>query len=99
MTQLLQQAVGQRMAKQMSFTGEFVSAEKALSIGLVNEVVAPDRLIPRAFEVAAQICAVNQSMLPVIKNLIEQRNARCLDEACEYERKEFRKFVDAHLRK
>ncbi len=99
MTQLLQQAVGQRMAKQMSFTGEFVSAEKALSIGLVNEVVAPDRLIPRAFEIAAQICAVNQSMLPVIKNLIEQRNARCLDEACEYERKEFRKFVDAHLRK
>ncbi|HPA71220.1 MAG TPA: enoyl-CoA hydratase [Spirochaetota bacterium] len=98
MTQLLQQAVGQRMAKQMSLTGEFLSAQDALRCGLVNEIVAPERLLPRAYELAGQICAANQAMLPVIKGLIEFRNHATLDEAFANERKGFRGFVEAAMK-
>ncbi|MFH2063978.1 MAG: enoyl-CoA hydratase-related protein [Pseudomonadota bacterium] len=47
MTQLLQKAVGVRMARQMSFTCTFYSAQKMLAAGLVNEVVPKDQLMKR----------------------------------------------------
>lgn len=37
-------------------TGEIISAMRALDLGLVNEVVEPDELLPAAFDVAAAIC-------------------------------------------
>ncbi len=67
MTQLLQQAVGQRMAKQMSLTCQYIDAGQALRCGLVNEVVPADRLMPRAMEIAGQICAVNRDMMMTIR--------------------------------
>ncbi|HSV98480.1 MAG TPA: enoyl-CoA hydratase [Spirochaetota bacterium] len=94
MTQLLQQAVGQRMAKQMSLTCQYFNAEQALRYGLVNEVVPAERLLPRAMEIASQICAVNREMMMTIKGLIEYRNGATLEEAYANERKEFRKFVE-----
>jgi enoyl-CoA hydratase len=87
MSQLLQQAVGQRMAKQMSFTGQFISAQQAFMYGLVNEVVSPEDLISRAKQIASEICAVNQDILKIVKDLIEYRNSTTLDEACAHERK------------
>jgi enoyl-CoA hydratase len=99
MTQLLQQAVGQRIAKQMSFTCQFVSAEEALRCGLVNEVVPHEELLPRAKQIAADICAVNQDVLAVVKELIEYRNNSTLEESFAHERKGCRAFVMKHLEK
>lgn len=99
MTQLLQQAVGQRMAKQMSFTGQCVPAAEALRIGLVNEVVPHEDLLPRCMEIAGQISSVNLNMLPVIKELIECRNRATHSEACSHERSGFRKFVEENLKR
>ncbi|MEA3221992.1 MAG: enoyl-CoA hydratase [Thermodesulfobacteriota bacterium] len=93
MTQLLQQAVGQRMAKQISFTSQTISADKAFKIGLVNEVVSHEELIPRAKQIASEICAVNQDMLVIIKGLINFRNNATLDEAFAHERKGMRDFA------
>ncbi len=93
MTQLLQQAVGQRMAKQMSLTCQFVNAEQALRLGLVNEVVPHDLLMPRVLEIARQICEVNRDMMATVKALIEYRNRTTLDDAYARERAEFRRFV------
>ncbi len=87
MTQLLQQAVGQRMAKQISFTCQFITAEKALDCGLVNEVVPHEELMPRVKQIAADICAVNQQLLHTIKDLIEYQNQATLDDAYALERK------------
>jgi len=56
MTQLLQQAVGRRRARHMSFTCAFINAQKAYEWGLVNEVVTHDTLLPRAKEIAGEIC-------------------------------------------
>ena len=93
MTQLLQQAVGQRMAKQMSLTCQFVNAEQALRLGLVNEVVPHDLLMPRVFEIARQMCELNRGMMTTVKALIEYRNRTTLDDAYAHERAEFRRFV------
>ena len=99
MSQLLQEAVGQRMAKQMSLTCQFISASEALRIGLVNEVVPADRLVPRAKEIAGYIAAQNPEMLLTMKNLIEHRNQATLEEALAYERRGFGEFFKKFWKK
>ncbi len=93
MTQLLQQAIGQRRAKQMSLTCQFITAQTAFDWGLVNEVVAPEMLIPRVKQIAAHICAANSEMLPLVKDAIEFRNQATLSEAMAHEKREFMKFM------
>ena len=56
-TQRLPRLVGTGLAMQMLFTGEMISAQEAYRIGLVNEVLAPEQLIPRAEEIAQKIIA------------------------------------------
>lgn len=55
LTVLLPLAVGRSMARQMSLTGDFVSAERACAAGLASEVVSHGELLPRARAVAAAI--------------------------------------------
>ena len=93
MTQLLQRYVGQRMAKQMSFTCKPMSAQEALRCGLVNEVLPQDELVPRAKQIAADISAVNYDILLQIKNLIEKQNEVSFNEGFRLEREGFKKFV------
>jgi len=97
MTQLLQQAVGVRMAKQMSLTCQFVSAEEALRIGLVNEVVPHERLMERARELAANIAEGRPGMLARVKELIEFRTNMIHDEGYKNERRGFMKFMKENL--
>lgn len=99
MTQLLQQAVGQRMAKQLSLTCQFITADHALRIGLVNEVVPEEKLLDRAKEIAESIASVNQPMMATIKNLIEHRNTTSFEKAVAKEKKGFRTFADMFIQK
>lgn len=95
MTQLLQQAVGRRMALQMSLTCQFVSAQRALEIGLVNEVVPHERLMPRALEVARQILEAKPDVLAVIKELIEVRDRTTMQGGLAEERKAFMRLLES----
>ena len=55
LTVLLPQAIGVRRAREMSFTGNFMSADEALARGLVNHVVPHPELIPFTRSIAADI--------------------------------------------
>ena len=56
-SQRLPRLVGKGMAMQLVLTGEMISAQEALRIGLVNEVVAAADLIARAEAIAGKIAA------------------------------------------
>jgi enoyl-CoA hydratase/carnithine racemase len=60
LTVLLPQAIGVRRAREMSFTGNFMSAEEALHFGLVNHVVAHDDLLAFTRSIATDICGNEQ---------------------------------------
>ena len=55
LTALLTDAVGRTRARQISLTGDFVTAPQALAWGLVNEVVPHDALMDRCYGLAASI--------------------------------------------
>lgn len=54
-TQRLPRLIGKGAALEMILTGEMVDAETALSLGLVNAVVAPEDLLDRCREMARKI--------------------------------------------
>jgi enoyl-CoA hydratase len=55
LTALLPRAVGIRKAREMSITGNFVMADEALRIGLVNHVVPHHELVPFAQQLASDV--------------------------------------------
>ena len=55
LTALLPRAVGLRKAREMSITGNFVDADEALRIGLVNHVVPHEALRDRAVALARDV--------------------------------------------
>jgi len=67
--QLLPRIVGTSNAMYMLLTGQFIDAVEALRIGLVNEVVPPDRLMRRAYQLAATICANGPMAIRMTKEL------------------------------
>ncbi len=60
LTVLLAEAIGQRRAREMSVTGNFVDARTALEWGLVNHVVAHDELLPFCRALGADIVTNDQ---------------------------------------
>ena len=64
---LLSQVVPRNIAFEFLFTGEFVDAQRALDLMLVNYVVDPEDVIPRAEEMARKIIANAPLALAAIK--------------------------------
>lgn len=58
---LLPLMVGRGLARRMSLTGDYLSADEALRAGLVTEVVAHEDLLPAARRVAASIVGNDQA--------------------------------------
>jgi enoyl-CoA hydratase len=66
-SQRLPRLVGRGAALKMILTGEMITAQEALRIGLVEEVVAPGELLARGEQIARTIAA--QAPLAVAKSL------------------------------
>ena len=67
--QRLPDIVGLSNAMYLLLTGEFIDAREAHRIGLVHEVVASERLLPRAYELATKICANGPMAVRMTKEL------------------------------
>lgn len=81
-TVLLAQSIGLRRAIEMSLTGNFVTAEEALELHLVNHVVPHDELLPFARRLTGDIVSNDQQG---VRRLLEHYrrlpNAATLDDA------------------
>ena len=64
---LLSQVVPRNIAFEFLFTGDFVDADKALELMLVNYVVDPDQVMAKAEEIAQKITANAPLSLAAIK--------------------------------
>jgi enoyl-CoA hydratase len=72
LTVLLPQAIGIRRAREMSFTGNFMLADEALAVGLVNHVVGHDQLIPFTRKLAQDIAGNDQPGVRQIRDTYAQ---------------------------
>jgi enoyl-CoA hydratase len=86
----LPRAVGLAFAKEMSLTGRPVGAAEALRVGLVNEVVPHDRLLPRAIELAVMIASCDEAALQAVLDLYDAGAGMSLADQLQLERS-FRK--------
>lgn len=68
-TFLLRQ-VGEKQARDLLLTGRIIGAEEASRMGLVNEVVPPEKLLTRARELAALLMENSPSSLRATKKLL-----------------------------
>jgi len=64
----------------MLFTGEFIDAQKALDYGLVSEVVANDKLLERAYELAEMVVALPPLAIRKTKELVRTAQSVTLKE-------------------
>lgn len=62
--------VGHKIARDLLMTGRLFDAAEAHRFGLVNEVVEPERLMPRARELAAMLLENSPSSVRLTKKLI-----------------------------
>ena len=71
--------VGHKIARDLLLTGRLFDAAEAHRIGLVNEIVAPEQLMTRARELAAQLMENSPSSMRLTKKLINGFIAAQLD--------------------
>lgn len=77
-TFLLRQ-VGEKHARDLLLTGRIIGADEAHRIGLINEIVAPEKLMDRARELATQLMENSPASLNYTKRLLSDHARRGLD--------------------
>lgn len=75
LSQKLSRAIGIYRAKEISLTGNFVSAEQAEAWGLVNRVVEPDDLLPTCRALAQDMLSCDPAVLVAYKRVIDDGHA------------------------
>ncbi len=84
-TQRLSRLIGRGKASQMILTGDHIKAEEALRIGLVDEVYAPEELMPKAREMAMKIASKGPLAIKAAKEAIKLGLDVDLKSGCEHE--------------
>lgn len=69
---VLPRIVGDAKARELLFTGDEVSAEEALRIGLANQVVRSEEVLQVALEMAGRIAANSPKAVAVLKSVINK---------------------------
>ena len=85
LSQKLSRTIGIYRAKELSLTGNFLSAAQAVEWGLANRVVAPAELLPACRKLAVDMLTLVPDCLSGYKRLIDQGYAESFGEALKAE--------------
>ncbi|MCX2982571.1 enoyl-CoA hydratase [Halieaceae bacterium IMCC14734] len=85
LSQKLPRLIGLSRAKEISFTGAPVFAQQAYEWGLVNHVFTAEELLPKAIEMAENMCGCVPHVLKQYKPLIDEGYSMPLNEAMPWE--------------
>lgn len=84
-TYFLPRLVGMAKACELIFTGEMISAEEAYHLGLLNQLVAPEELMPTTYALAQKIAAGPPIAIRLAKRALYHSQEVDLRAALEYE--------------
>ncbi|SDI13948.1 enoyl-CoA hydratase/isomerase family protein [Desulfosporosinus hippei] len=88
-TQRLPRLIGAGRAKELIFSGDFIKAEEALRIGLVNKVVPADLLFSEAKKMAKRFADRGAVALRMAKSSVNEGLRMDLEAGLQYEHKCF----------
>ena len=86
LSQKLCRIIGIGRAKELAFTGNYLSAEQALAWGLVNRMVEPDELLPVCKALAEDMLSCLPGMVSAYKRVIDQGYGRTFSEGLRMEK-------------
>lgn len=86
-TQRLTRLVGPGWARYLIMTGQVIDAVQALNIGLVNEVVAVEMLMPTAKKIAAQLASKSPVAMRMAKTCLNIADSVDLPSGLRFEQK------------
>jgi enoyl-CoA hydratase len=85
LSQKLSRSIGIYRAKELSLTGNYLTAEQAAEWGLVNRVVAPEELMPTCRALARDMLSCDPTVLRAYKRLIDDGYARTFGDGLKLE--------------
>jgi enoyl-CoA hydratase len=88
-TQRLTRLIGPARAKDLIFTGRFVDAQEALTLGIVNQVVPPDEVLGAAMALARRLAAGAPHALGAAKRAVQAATDLELADGLAVEQREF----------
>lgn len=88
-TQRLIRAVGKAVAMDVILSGRFLTAQEALTFGLVSRVVPKEHFLTEATRLAHEMCKKPPLALRIAKDAVRKAHEMSLLEGLEYERKLF----------
>lgn len=90
-TKRLVDAVGPSRAKDILYTGRILDASEALTIGLIDRLLAPEQLESAVADYAAEVCAASQFSVRSTKRVVQD----ILDGQADDGPENLKKFADA----
>ncbi|MBW2062223.1 MAG: enoyl-CoA hydratase [Deltaproteobacteria bacterium] len=94
LSQILPRLVGIKKAKELSFTGNYMTAQEAFQLGLVNKVVSPEELMPAAEKLADDIISADQRTVRKLKRVIDKGQGMSLEDALMMEHYEHLRHIN-----
>jgi enoyl-CoA hydratase len=88
-TQRLPRTVSKNVAMEMVLTGEFIDAQRAYEVGLVNKVVPVELYLSETVNVAKKIAEKSPIAVRMAKESVLQSFQSSLDDGLMFERKNF----------
>ncbi|MDC3131545.1 enoyl-CoA hydratase [Pelagibacteraceae bacterium] len=80
----LSRNVAKKHAMEMLLTGDLINAEKAKSIGLINDIFEPEKLNNKVIEIASKIASKSKTTIKIGKRAFYEQKEMSLEDAYNY---------------